>query len=163
MALAAKMASQQVSLKKLDVNQLVCNSKESAHAIATLVEHSQAVTAVEICIEGHIGREGWSSIRRAVQALSESFGQEISLESVQRSMRAGKREDLKTIWENVFKWEVNGWWEDQDGIEVFTFSKADGDVGWWNAADGQRRGLEAFIDMTEEEFWDDFNISEEAS
>merc|ERR1719209_563003 len=87
MALASKMACQQTSMKMLDVHCFVCNSKEGAQAIATLVEHSQVVTTHRIIIQGDIGREGWSAIRRAVKHLLESFGHKI--------MGAMKREDLK--------------------------------------------------------------------
>ena len=44
MALASKVAGQQGRLKRLDVHRLVCDDKESAEAIAILVEQCQAVT-----------------------------------------------------------------------------------------------------------------------
>ena len=106
-------------------------------------------------IEGDIEREGWAAIRRAVKHLSQSLGQEVSLRSDYTHMHAGKREDLKAVWENVFEWEVEGGKEKWGDDGLFYFCKAFGSLGWWNETDGQqRRGLEAFIDMTEDE-WDD--------
>ena len=133
MALASKVACQEVSVKKLDIYNFVCNSKESAQAIATLVERSQEVAkGPKIRIEGDIEREGWAAIRRAVKHLSQSFGQEdVSLTSDYTLMGAGKREDLKAIWENVFAWEVEGWWEKWGDDGLFFFCKAVGCPGWW--------------------------------
>ena len=172
MALASKVAGQQGLLKKLDIHGLVCESKESAEAIATLVEQSQAVTeenSLRICMgwglvevedetgevvdlpisTEEIGTEGWATIQRTVKHLAERFGTEISLLSDTKTMGTGKREDLKAIWDDVSKWEVEGYGG------TFRFSKAwDGEEGWWEKNGGVAKGLEAFIDMTKEE-WDE--------
>ena len=148
-ALASKVACQQVSVKKLDVLIFTCNSKESVQAYDTLVEQSQAMTerVKHISIKGEIGREGWSAVRKAVKHLLENFGHRVYLTSDTKFMGAGKREDLKAIWENIFEWTVEGY-----GDLVFFNKKFHGEDGWWNGAGGQRRGLEAFINLTEEEW-----------
>lgn len=64
-------------------------------------------------------------------------------------MDTGKREDLKAIWFDVSKWEVEGYGG------TFRFSKAlDGKMGWWEKNGGIAKGLEAFIDKTRNE-WDE--------
>ena len=177
MALASKVASQQGMVKKLDVRGFVCESKESAEAIATLVEQCLAVTEenpLRICMgwglveevdeetgevvdlpmsTEEIGTEGWATILRAVKHLApmaDYFGTEIALLSDTKTMGTGRREDLKAIWDNVSKWEVEGYGG------TFRFSKElDGEEGWWQKnGNPNLRGLESFIDMTKEE-WDD--------
>ena len=171
MALTSKVASQQRMMKKLDVDVLVCDSQESAKTIVTLVEQCQEVTEenpvkismgwglVEVEDEDgdlvdlpagteEIGTEGWVTILRAVKHLAEKFGKEVFLASDTKTMGAGRREDLKAIWDQVSQWEVEGYGG------TFRFSKeADGEDGWWEVG-GNRLGLEAFIGMTKEE-WDD--------
>ena len=105
---------------------------------------------MDIDIEEEIGAEGWAAIRRAVGRLSAAFGRKIFLVSARTVMMAGRREDLKAIWDNVSKWEVEGYGG------TFRFSKElDGEEGWWQKnGNPNLRGLESFIDMTKEE-WDD--------
>ena len=174
MALASKVAGQQGFVRKLDVQGLICENKESAEAIATLVEKCQAVTEeyiLRICMgwgfvededkDGdpvdlpifteEIGTEGWAIIGRAVKHILDTFGKEVTLLSDIKTMGTGKREDLKAIWDNVSRWEVEGYGG------TFRFSKAlDGEDGWWGRS-GNRRGLEAFINMTEEDWNDEWS------
>ena len=83
-----------------------------------------------------IGTEGWVTILRAVKHLAEMFGKEVFLASDTKTMGAGRREDLKAIWDQVSQWEVEGYGG------TFRFSKeADGEDGWWEVG-GNRLGLE---------------------
>ena len=69
-------------------------------------------------------------------------------------MGMGQREDLKAIWDNVSSWHMlHRERRDELHQEIIRFTKDfDGEEGWWDGR-GQRRGLEAFIDMPDEE-WD---------
>ena len=76
------------------------------------------------------------------------FGTNVILSTDPRTMGAGRYEDLKATWDNVWEWLVH----DESYGGAFVFSKEqDGEEGWWDRG-GFRRGLEAFIDMTEEEW-----------
>ena len=149
--LASKAAGQPEMVKKLDVGVFVCDSDESAKAMATLVDQSSLAVgeenSIRICTE-EIGMEGWAAVRRAVQRLWNTFGKDVELSSDPKTMGAGRYEDLKATWDNVWEWLVH---DDAYG-GAFRFTKElDGEEGWWDRR-GHRRGLEAFIDMTEEEW-----------
>ena len=61
-------------------------------------------------------------------------------------MLAGERNDMKAIWEGVAYWDV---YDDNEDREM-EFSKAEG-VGW-EEVEGQRAGLGAVLNMTNEEW-----------
>ena len=152
LVLASKAAGQQGIVKKLDVGVFVCDTDESAEAMATLVEQSNLASAreensIRIGTE-EIGMEGWAAVRRAVERLRNTFGIDVELSSDPETMGAGRYEDLKATWDNVWEWLVH----DEGYGGAFTFRKEfDGEEAWWDRR-GFRRGLEAFIDMTEEEW-----------
>ena len=159
--LASKAAGQPEMVKKLDVGVFVCDSNESAKAMATLVDQSSLAVgeenSIRICTE-EIGMEGWAAVRRAVERLWNTFGKDVELSSDPKTMGAGRYEDLKATWDNVWEWLVH-----DDGYGgAFRFSKEiDGEEGWWDRR-GYRRGLEAFIDMTGEEWRAEAKRFEEA-
>ena len=155
-ALSSLVAKQQDKVKKLDVDEFQCHNKESAEAIATLVERSQTVNSDGVnhsflFIEDQIEAEGWSAIRRAVELLSGAFGKEIYMTST-RKLREGRKCDLKAIWDNVRNWDLNG----DDGDRFLEFWGSGGGVGW-KGEEGQRRGIEDVIDMTEEEWLEELS------
>ena len=163
-ALGSILADQEGMVKKLDVDFLYCENKKTAEAIATLVERSESVmqdvedSCITIFIEEEIKAEGWAAIRRAVEHLSAAFGKVIFLSCTRKSMTAGRKEDLKAIWENVFAWKVDNSklpFDDEDD-RFLEFSKIL-EEGGWEGVDGQRRGLEAVIDMTEEEWLEELS------
>ena len=155
-ALSSLVAKQQDKVKKLGVDEFQCHNKESAEAIATLVERSQTVNSDGVnhsflFIEDQIEAEGWSAIRRAVELLSGAFGKEIYMTST-RKLREGRKCDLKAIWDNVRNWDLNG----DDGDRFLEFWGSGGGVGW-KGEEGQRRGIEDVIDMTEEEWLEELS------
>ena len=156
-ALSSLVADQEGMVKKLDVGSLYCENKETAEAIATLVEQSetvmQDVDSSYILILGEIQAEGWAAIRRAVEHLSAAFGKDVRLDSERGSMIAGGKEDLKAIWDNVGSWRV----QSDDEEDQFLYFDKDMEGGGWEGVDGQRRGLEAVIDMTEEEWLEELS------
>ena len=156
--LSSYVAKQPGKIKSLEVDDVRCFSKEDAEAIATLVEQSETVgTSIDYLFmifieeeeeeeEEEIGTEGWSAIRRAVEALSAVHGKKIRLRSERNVMLAGERNDMKAIWEGVAYWDV---YDDNEDREM-EFSKAEG-VGW-EGVEGQRGGLGAVLNMTNEEW-----------
>ena len=76
MALASKVARQQVPVKKLNVLNFTCNSKESAEAINNLVEKSEAAEVEEgACMWIRIaGTLEPGTFARAYQHVSQNFG-----------------------------------------------------------------------------------------
>ena len=63
---------------------------------------------------------------------------------------AGRREDLKAIWDNVSSWDVG-----HNNEYVLEFiSEYIGGGGWedWEGEEGHRRGLRTVIDLPEEEW-----------
>ena len=159
--LASKAAGQQGIVKNLDVGVFVCDSNESAEAMATLVEQGNLAAREENSIRigaEEIGIEGWAAVRRAVERLWNTFGKYVELSSDPKTMGAGRYEDLKATWDNVWEWLVH-----DDGYGgAFRFSKEiDVEEGWWDRR-GYRRGLEAFIDMTGEEWRAEAKRFEEA-
>ena len=159
MALSSTVAEQQGLAEKVDVQDFRCETKEDAKAFAALMERSQTVwqgadNLFFIFVEGDIGVEGWAAIRRAVELLLAAHGKEIYLDSTRKTMNAGKREDLKAIWEIVFNWAVGDENEEEERVVEFnrTGGLGGGTGGGWEGVEGDRRGLEAVIDMTDEEW-----------
>ena len=117
--LGALLIQQQGMVKNLGADVFECHNQETAEAIATLVERSRTViedkfSICQIIIVDEIGTEGWAALRRAAEQLSAEFGKEIYLDSGRKQMIAGRREDLKAIWANVFTWLV---WDDINSYE----------------------------------------------
>ena len=154
MALSSIVADQKEKVKKLHIGDFGCENKETAEAIARLVERSQTVSngadnLFWIFIEGDLGIEGWSAIRRAVELLVVAHGKEIFLDSTRKSMISGRRDDLKAIWDTVFNWLVV---DSDDGEKYVEFNNTYGEGGGWEGVEGERRGLEAVIEMTDKEW-----------
>ena len=163
-ALGSLVVDQQGEVKTLDVNYLRCHNKQSAEVIAALVERSQTmlqhprrlvqgdwevgtIQCPKIYIVDEIGAEGWAAIRRAVEHLLAASGKVATLDSERKAMIAGRREDLKAIWNIVPYWVVRSESESPPlGFPRFRFDGAEW-VGW---AKWER--LQTVIDMTDEEW-----------
>ena len=66
-------------------------------------------------------------------------------------MAAGRREDLRAIWDAISVWTVEAESDRIDSVLRFTKDE-DGEKGGWEGVEGGRTGLNAVIDMSEEEF-----------
>ena len=117
-------------------------------------------------VEGgrELGAEEWAAIRGAVEVLAAAPDgmKKINLESEREDMVGGAKEDLKAIWALAVSWLVEG---DVavDGGKIFIGSiffckEEDGERGGWEGVEGKRKGLEAVIDMTDEEFMREADI-----
>ena len=98
---------------KVDVSKLVCNSKESAEAIATIMQHCQSVDVQNaLFIDVDIGIEGWAALGKALSWKDVDW-----IDSYKVCMASARREDLKAIWEGA----NNGWevWLDKKRSQVF--------------------------------------------
>ena len=98
---------------KVDVSKLVCNSKESAEAIATMMQHCQSVDVQNaLFIDVDIGIEGWAALGEALSRKDVDW-----IDSYKVCMASARREDLKAIWEGA----NNGWevWLDKKRSQVF--------------------------------------------
>jgi len=166
-ALASKVARQQELVKNLDIWSVVCDNKESAEALATLVEHSseealhlQGLPAL-ISVDG-VGAEGWAAIRRAVECLAKVRPWNIAVRCKREAMIGGRKEDLKAIWFAIQYWMVHPRDEGYLGFD----KEIVGDVGGWEGFEGMglgtqgqkrghRKGLDAIMDMTEEDLMEE--------
>ena len=133
-----------------------CKNKESAKVYATVIEQSQtfAFPHMEQHIEGEIGAEGWEAIRRAVEYMAAAGVRDILVRSDRNTMGAGRKEDIKDIW------DIASWWGvlSDDLGWVTEFDKDDG--GRWEDLSSSsgirlRAGLSQVIEMTEEE-WQEY-------
>ena len=124
--------------------EICCKNKELSEAWASLLEHTEQLVVPRVlqCIEGEIGVEGWSAIRRAVEHMSEAGVGQIGVRTRRTAMRAARRDDLKAIWEIAFFWVVSSEMGDQADV-VFKEDK-DGD--------GEPALMSQIIEMTEEEW-----------
>ena len=144
-----------------------CNSKESAAALANVARSVRvSPTQINLGISGgrELGAEEWAAIRGAVEVLAAAPDgmKTINLESEREDMVGGAKEDLKAIWALAVSWLVEG---DVavDGGKIFIGSisfckEEDGERGGWEGVEGKRKGLEAVIDMTDEEFMREADI-----
>ena len=110
-ALASRIGRQTVKVSSLRIQFVTCNTKEAAEAWVSLLERSQTVVsfgpweAIVVSIEGELGPEGWAVIRRGVQRLT-ATGVYIKVRSTRKYMAAGRKQDMKAIWDIVYLWEV---------------------------------------------------------
>ena len=151
-ALASRIA-RQGTLEKLErFGGVVCSTKESAEAWVAILLGTQEVVhgvGIEIHIVAKVGAEGWAAIRRGVEHIAAHSAAKICLRSERKSMAAGRKEDMKAIWESISTWVVIS----EEGY--LDFEKLRNQSGWEgpeNSRRGQRPGLEAVIKMGEEEW-----------
>ena len=129
---------------------MVCNSKESAEAIENLAKAIQATGSYSIDVDGEIEIKGWAAIRKVVEHLTDGIAPvpEIWMDRIDRkTMASGAKEDLKAIWGRVSFWNVisSGW-------NILFVKEADGERAGWEGVEGEWKGLEDVISMTEEEW-----------
>ena len=164
-ALASKVVHQQEMVKNLDIGPVCCSNKEDAENFATLVEHCQEEALqgwFETMIVVHnIGPEGWAAVRRGVECLAAARPRKISVNCGRESLKAGRKEDMKAIWFAIQEEMV---YSGDEGVLRFD-KEFVGDLGGWMGFEGlkggQRKGLDAVIDMTEEEFLKEVRYVEE--
>ena len=160
-ALASKVVQQQEMVKNLDIWAVGCNNKEGAEDFATLVEHCQ-----EEALQGwfdfgvfNIGPEGWTAVRRGVERLAAARPRKITVSCGREALKGGRKEDMKATWFAIQEWAVVQ--APVSDSEFLWFDKEIvGDVGGW-VGFGQRKGLGAVIDMSEEEFMEEVRYVEE--
>ena len=140
-ALASMVGRQCRPVKELDVQDFGCANKESADAVAALMEKSQAMPSNEswIFIYEDIGTEGWSAVRRAAETLARRFGKEVKLDSDRKAMGGGRKEDLKAIWNNASEWGVQTGGKESYGLTSdISYSKSVyGKKCGWEGVKGQ--------------------------
>ena len=134
----------------LNIFAVGCNTRESTEAFATLVQHLEVWHEPWIFVKGEIGGEGWAAIQRAVDH-PQGFLENIEVRCEREVMVAGRREDLKAIFAIVDDWLVD---PGDDGPLWFP-QKRLGEKGGWEGIEGGRRGLDAVIGMSEQEWLDE--------
>ena len=164
-ALASRLVQQQEMVKNLDIWAVGCNNKEGAEDFATLVEHCQEEAlhgwSEPLIVVHDIGPEGWAAIRRGVECLAAVRPRKITVGCEREDLKAGRKEDMKAIWFAIQEWMV---YSGDEGVLRFD-KEIVGDLGGWVGFEGlkggQRKGLDAVIDMTEEEFLKEVRYVEE--
>ena len=103
----------------------------------------------------NIGPEGWAAVRRGVERLA----RKITVTCGREALKGGRKEDMKATWFAIQEWAVVQ--APVSDSEFLWFDKEIvGDVGGW-VGFGQRKGLGAVIDMSEEEFMEEVRYVEE--
>ena len=155
-ALTSKVVHQQEMVKNLNIWSVECNNKEGAEDFATLMEHCQE-EALQGWLEplifvDEIGPEGWAAVRRGVECLATVKPWRIDVRCEREVLKGGRKEDMKAIWFAIQEEMV---YSGDEGVLRFD-KEIVGDLGGWvgfeGSKGGQRKGLDAVIDMTEEEF-----------
>ena len=115
-----------------------------------------------------VGPEGWAAIRRAVECLSKVRPWNITVRCEREAMIGGRKEDMKGIW-----YAIQDWMVDSGDEGPLQFDKEIvGDVGGWEGFEGKgwgmggrkggrRKGLDAVMDMTEEDWMKELRHVEE--
>ena len=155
-ALGSRALRQEEMVERVRSRSVRCNNEKSVEALATLVEKTQAWGLGEIHVDKVIGAEGWTTIRKAVELLSRKrqMYTYVQMSSERHTMTAGKREDMKAIWDVIQDWEVKS---DEGSVSYkMSFLNVDGrtDSGWedWEGVYGPRKGLGSIIQMSHEEW-----------
>ena len=109
----------------------------------------------KIFVEKPIGSEVWSAIRRAIEVLSKEHPHnQVSVISARCAMVAGKREDMKAIWDAVQNWEVRCDEGSTSYKMFFNNVKGQRHSGWedWEGVFGTKKGLGSIVNMSQEEW-----------
>ena len=99
---------------EVEVLVLVCNSKESAESISTLMEYCQSVDAQYglFIRDAHFPTEGWTALGRTLQENVVNW-----IVTSKEALASANREDLRAIWGSATRgWRV---WLDDDREELF--------------------------------------------
>ena len=161
-ALSDRVLRQPDMVEELVVRGLVCNNHNSAEAWATLVEKSNAFSALAWGGEGigdwglrvgeRIGADGWAAIRRVAERLSTVGETHIHVASDRKAMGEGRREDIEAIWQAASTWEVNS---NEGYLDLFKTNE--GRPGCWAPPWGAGHqltwaGMDQIIAMSEQEW-----------
>ena len=148
------------SLRSVFVDNSCFYNRRSAEAFANLMESTRRVTLglpggfPKIHVDKPIESEVWSAIRRAIEVLSRKHRHQVSVVSARCAMAAGKREDMKAIWEAIQNWEVRSDEGSTSYKMCFSNVKGQRHNGWedWEGVFGTRKGLGSVINMSQEEW-----------
>ena len=166
-----KVIALETFMRTEEALEICCKNKELSEAWASLLEHTGQLVVPRVLqnIEGEIGEEGWSAIRRAVEHLSEAGVGQIGVRTRRTAMRAARRDDLKAIWKIACFWAVSSEMGDQADIVFKEDKDGDGEPALTCSCCDRRLGLSQIIEMTEEEWakerrenWEDSEEEEES-
>ena len=134
-ALSSRMARQQdaVDTRVVVRSNIQCGSTKSALDVLSVLKNCRIVDLGGLLhVAGHIGREGWTALREALQ--SGHLHDIPQLDSGYKSyVTCARRDDLRAIWRCLsLSWKFSG---DQE-----VFDKQRGEEGW--------SALEQFLDLT---------------
>ena len=170
--LSSRMINQLEMVRSLNIWAVGCNTEASAEAFARVVKNSQGEGLEAwwhplIFVYGEIGPEGWMAILRATEYLPDSAW-DVTIRCERNVLAAGRRDDLRAIWG-----KIHCWWLDSGEDGPLCFEKDPlGEKGGWEGFEGKgwpsfsrrggsRKGLNAVIDMSEEEWMEEFRHVEE--
>ena len=109
-ALASRVSRQKRKMTKIDMyNWVVCTTRKSAEALATLIQNCEDSSLSILRIEGNIEALGWAALAKALSSASVSVS---CLYASRELMREGEMKDLRTITKSLS--ESQGRWIPMD-------------------------------------------------
>ena len=106
-----------------------CLNPDSAKALLTLMQNTEAGGRWSLRVCGNIQVEGWAAVAKALSSAPARVGSVRVASKV--LMKEGRKEDLRSSWESLLEWWAVG---------NKYFSKTGGEESW--------RALEQLIDET---------------
>ena len=128
-ALASRLSRQQKKVTRMEVRWLKVSTLDSAWALLTLMQNTEAGSRWSLRVSGNIQAEGWAAVAKALSSASARVGSVRVASKV--LMKEGRKEDLRSSWESLLEWWAVG---------NKYFSKTGGEESW--------RALEQLIDET---------------
>ena len=128
-ALASRVSRQQKMVTRMEVRWLKVSTLDSARALLTLMQNTEAGGRWSLRVFGNIQAEGWAAVAKALSSAPACVWR-VRVAS-KDLMKEGRKEDLRTSWESLFEcWAVGNKY----------FSKTGGEESW--------RALEQLMDET---------------
>lgn len=97
-----------------------CTDLVEAEAFHALAEKCQEMKLRDLRIAGEIGAEGWTALAEALRLHPNCYLS--SVEVAKHVMLRGRREDLKTVWDHLYK-EGSGQWTLRGRSDVAPFTR----------------------------------------
>ena len=101
LAVSSRARRQQTRISLVHIDNFFCTDMAEAKALQTLAENCETMRLRHLRIFGEIGAEGWSALAKALRLHPGCHL--FFVEVPKRLMVQGRREDLRNIWDCLFK------------------------------------------------------------
>ena len=120
LAISSRARRQQTRIALVDVSTFSCSDLIEAQAFLALAENCQVMKLRDLRIAGEIGAEGWTALAKALRLHPNCHFW--SVDVPKHVMLKGRREDLRTVWDQLFN-DASAQWTLAGRSDVAPFTR----------------------------------------